>query len=254
MGLSPDDWHKRFKQQASWTRDLRRYLLEHSGSTGADRVLSVGCGTGAILQELAVQVPGDDQHFFGLDIDERFLDFARENIPHSRLTCGDAHQLPFVEGSFDLCLCHFLLLWVADPGQVLAEMRRVTRSGHAILALAEPDYGGRIDYPVELEPLGKWQQEALRHQGANPQIGRQLASLLTKTGLKDVESGVLGGQWSGPPSQKAWESEWDMLGVDLADNMLPEQFERLQIIDKGAWQRGERVLYVPTFYAWGRVP
>jgi hypothetical protein len=29
---------------------------------------------------------------------------------------------------------------------------------------------------------------------------------------------------------------------------------RLQKLDKLAWERGERVLFVPTFYAWGRVP
>lgn len=253
MGLSPGDWHQRFQQQANWTRDLRRYLLERSGAERASWILSVGCGTGAILQELVDQGPGGQQ-FFGLDINEKFLILARQNVPQAHLVCGDAHRLPYPDASFDLSLCHFLLLWVQNPAQVLAEMRRVTRRGQAVLVLAEPDYGGRIDYPHEFEQLGKWQQTALIRQGADPQIGRQLTGLLVQAGLKEVESGVLGGQWSGWPSQDSWESEWAMLRADLADSLTPGQFESLQKMDKRAWQRGERVLYVPTFYAWGLVP
>lgn len=254
MVLSPGDWHQRFQQQARWTRELRRYLFERVGISDLGSILSVGCGTGAILQELAFQDPGGAQLIFGLDINQQFLSLAQVNVPQARLTCADAHQLPFASASFDLTLCHFLLLWVKDPGQVLAEMRRVTRPGRAVLALAEPDYGGRIDYPPELEQLGEWQQAALRRQGAEPQMGRSLAGLFAEAGFQEVESGILGGQWSGPPEQGAWESEWDMLRADLAGSVSAVLLDQLQAEDQQAWQLGERVLYVPTFYAWGHVP
>ena len=254
MALTPGEWHRRFQQQARWTHDLRRYLFEHVGVSDLGSILSVGCGTGAILQELVAQDSGGAQRFFGLDINQKFLDLAQENILLARLTCGDAHQLPYPGASFDLSLCHFLLLWVADPIQVLAEMRRVTRPGHAVMALAEPDYGGRIDFPYELEQLGEWQQAALSSQGADLQIGRQLSGLFCRAGLIDVESGVLGGQWSGQPEQGAWESEWAMLRSDLAGSVPTAQLDSLQAQDQRAWQHGERVLYVPTFYAWGKVP
>ena len=32
------------------------------------------------------------------------------------------------------------------------------------MALAEPDYGGRIDYPEQLGHIGRWQAQALRKQ------------------------------------------------------------------------------------------
>ena len=254
MALSPGEWHRRFQQQARWTHDLRRYLFERVDVSDLGSILSVGCGTGAILQELVAQDSGGAQRIFGLDINQKFLDIAQENIPLVRLTCGDAHQLPYPSASFDLSLCHFLLLWVENPIQVLAEMRRVTRPGHAVLALAEPDYGGRIDFPYELEQLGEWQQAALSGQGADPQIGRKLGGLFSGAGLIDIKSGVLGGQWSGLPEQEAWESEWAMLRSDLAGSVPAAQLDSLQAQDQRAWQRGERVLYVPTFYAWGSVP
>jgi len=72
-----------------------------------------------------------------------------------------------------------------------------------------------------------------------------------------VEAGVLGGQWSGIPTPEDWEMEWNVLEDDLigASNVLvTPELTRLQQLYKSSWEQGERVLFVPTFYAWGRVP
>ena len=122
-----------------------------------------------------------------------------------------------------------------------------------MLVLAEPDYGGRIDYPPELAPLGRWQREALKRQGADPEMGRQLGALLTRAGLQAVETGVLGGQWSAAPAPDAHALEWAVVQSDVREVADPAELQRLRGLDEAAWQRGERVLFVPTFYAWGRV-
>lgn len=254
MPLSPADWHARYTQQAGWTRQLRQYLLEKAGVSGTRRLLEVGCGSGAVLAELAGACQGETH---GLDIDYSYLELARQHAPRAYLTCADAHCLPYHTASFDLTGCHFLLLWVDKPERVVAEMKRVTHPGGAVLLMAEPDYGGRIDYPQELEILGEWQAEALRRQGANPQVGRRLAGLLSRAGCVEIESGVLGGEWSTPRSVQDWQQEWQVLRADL--EQLPEVWparrelvDSLQEIDRRAWERGERTLFVPTFYAWGR--
>lgn len=252
MAMSLSEWHNRFENQARWTQPLRNHLYRQIKIEQASRVIEVGCGSGVILREL--------QHFseplvFGMDINAEMLNLAMRNIRFPVLFQADAHQFPISTACFDITLCHFLLLWVYDPQQVIREMKRITRPGGFVCVLAEPDYGGRIDFPVDLVDLGKNQAHALQSQGANPEIGRQLRGLLTDEGLIDVIAGVLGGQWRLPFDQEEWELEWDVLEYDLVDD--PDFIARkgeLKAQDQAAWAEGVRVLYVPTFYAWGKVP
>lgn len=249
MALKPNEWHDRFCQQARWTRALRLYLFERFHVDQANRILEVGCGTGALLSEFNV----DQTRIHGLDLNQEYLELARQHAPIAQLTQGDALHLPYASGSFDSTLCHFLLLWVDDPVRAAAEMRRVTRSGGSVLAMAEPDYGGRIDYPPELGVLGVWQQQALQCQGADPLLGRRLAAILNQAGLKQVECGVLGGQWQTEPDPQAGEAEWRILLDDLGDHLNAAELEELHEIDRKSRLLGERILFVPTLYASGRV-
>src|SRR5215208_2983722 len=157
------DWHRRYVQQALWTRDLRNYLFAKAGLSDESRVLEVGCGTGAILLELP-------DHFllYGLDIDLAALGQCQIHAPAVSLVRGNALQLPYSNKTFDIIYCHFLLLWVGDPLQALLEMKRIAKAGAHIMAFAEPDYTARLDEPPELAPLGHWQSESLKRQGADP--------------------------------------------------------------------------------------
>lgn len=245
------DWHQRFRQQATWTKPLRDYLFNQASLASARRVLEVGCGTGVVLSELEQNYVGS---LFGLDLDLGLLSKAVHHTSHTYLLQSDGHAIPFPKDAFDITFCHFLLLWVKEPIQVVSEMARITRPGGHIMALAEPDYGGRIDYPVELEQVGLWQRNSLRLQGAEPYLGRQLADIFTKAGVKDVQTGVLGGEWKGD-STEDWISEWSVVEQDLKwlknDESLA-QLESLKHLNRESRKAGVRVLYVPTFYAWGR--
>ncbi|HET8706213.1 MAG TPA: hypothetical protein VFM46_07930, partial [Pseudomonadales bacterium] len=141
----------------------------------------------------------------------------------------------------------------SNPAQILREMARVTRLGGAVLALAEPDYGGRIDFPAELATLGRWQAEALQAQGADPQMGRKLAGLFASAGIKDVETGVMGGEWRMPLHAEERAMEWAVLESDLTGHFPESDIQKLKELDITSTQSGARILFVPTFYAWGHV-
>ena len=242
------DWHARYLQQAAWTRDLRAYLFKKAGLDSARRVLEVGCGTGAILRDLTTPAP-----LHGLDLNPSALTQALVNAPAALLTCGNGLDLPYPSRSFDIVYCHYYLLWVSDPLQAVSEMKRVTKPGGHILALAEPDYFARVDKPAALRPLGEWQRDALQRQGADPGFGARLAETFFSAGIQLRETGTIQGGVD-EPSVREREMEWAVIQADLGESVSREEIQKIKLLDDEAWSMGERVLYVPTYFAWGVVP
>jgi len=238
------NWHSRYLQQAAWTRDLRVYVYQQAGLANARRVLEVGCGTGAVLRELNTPAA-----LHGLDLEPASLAECRIHAAVVSLTCGDAHCLPYPDKSFDIVYCHFLLLWVKDPLQVVREMARV--SSHFVLALAEPDYSQRVDEPAELAPLGRWQMDALRSQGANPSFGARLAETFHQAGIRIIETGPIQGQ-AVMRSAEDWENEWAVIQSDLGGIAPGQEIQKMKALDEAARRDGKRTLHVPTFFAWGK--
>ena len=244
------NWHVRFTQQAGWTVPLRKYLYEKANLLQAGAILEVGCGTGAVLAELPTFT---NAQLHALDLDHARLLEACEHAPSARFVNGNALALPYPAHAFDVSLCHFLLLWVSDPVQVLREMRRVTCSGGAVLVMAEPDYSHRIDQPQELARLGELQTRALQQQGADPAVGLKLPALFDQAGIKLVETGILKKLKNEALSAEEWELEWSVLEYDLAGRLSPSEIASLKKFDIQSRLQGERSLFVPTHFAWGRV-
>jgi ubiquinone/menaquinone biosynthesis C-methylase UbiE len=240
------NWHTRYIQQAKWTRDLRTYLFEKAGLEGASRVLEVGCGTGVILSELPSHIS-----LHGLDIDPAALNQCQVHAPAASLIRGNALELSYSNKSFDIVYCHFFLLWVNDPLQALLEMQRVTKAGAHVIAFAEPDYTARIDKPAQLIQLGQWQAESLKRQGADPSLGAHLADLFFRAGIVLVETGTIQNA-DHDPSHDEWEMEWAVIESDLTGLVSDDDIHKMKIVDEQARARGERELYVPTHFAWGR--
>lgn len=249
MSPSFDALHRRYRQQATWTARLRDHVFVQARITPSSPILEVGSGTGAVLG--AYPAPNAAT---GLDLDLPSLHFAHEQQTHLRLTAGDAHHLPFPNSSFDLTFTHYVLLWLADPAAALAEMARITRPGGVLAAFAEPDYGARIDKPDELSELGALQTAALRARGANPLIGARLSQLFREAGLADIETGMMEMLPTAQLSAEDLEIEQSVLREDLRDFLDEHTLTRLLERDRRAWESGERVLHVPTHYAWGRIP
>ena len=248
--LSPAGWQARYLQQAAWTRPLRDFLFPQIQINPQARILDVGCGPATLTGEISQRTGAG---VFGLDRDPAAISLAKKTDPQVAFLVGDGLRLPFPRGVFDLTGCHFFLMWVRDPLAALAEMARVTRPGGLVMALAEPDYGGRIDYPPALEELGRLQSEALAVQGADPRLGRKLAGLFQRAGLRRVRTGILGGQWENHPANGGRDLEWEVIESDLAGRVPPEVLQDLRAAEAAAREGGEWVLFVPTFYAWGIV-
>lgn len=94
----------------------------------ADRLLDVGCGTGALLGHLSASHP--TARLFGVDPVPEMLAMARRRLPPAiRLAAGWAERLPFESGRFDVVVSCNVFHYIRQPMTALREMNRVLRPG-----------------------------------------------------------------------------------------------------------------------------
>jgi SAM-dependent methyltransferase len=249
-GLTVEKWHRRFEFQARWTQEVRSYLFNSYKVQPSARILEAGCGTGAVLSAVSREFPAS---YFGIDIDRPRLIFAHTHKVPASLASASVVSLPFAGDTFDGVFCHYFLLWVRDPLKTINEMTRIVKPGGFVAALAEPDYRGRIDYPEILVELGRQQAQALIDQGADVEMGRRLAEIFSSAGLAEIQVGIMGARWDLTVSNEDFESEWALIEEDLAGKLPPVRLEAYKNADFTSRQLGERILFLPTFYAIGRV-
>lgn len=91
------------------------------------RVLDVGCGAGFLTNDLAQQ----GFQVTGLDASANSLAVARRYDATASVTyqTGDAYQLPYGDGSFEVACAMDLLEHIEEPRRVVAEMARVLKPG-----------------------------------------------------------------------------------------------------------------------------
>jgi SAM-dependent methyltransferase len=128
-------------QKAGWahfapleagTTFVAAQLVKHARVHAGQRVLDVACGTGVV----AVTAARRGAQVTGLDLTPALLERARENAQIAGVTIdwreGDAENLPFDNGAFDVVLSQFGHIFAPQPEVVTAEMLRVLKPGGTI--------------------------------------------------------------------------------------------------------------------------
>lgn len=99
--------------------------LAHCPLAPGDRVLDVGCGTGAAVDYLRRQ----GLAAIGIDFSEVLLEKGSRTYGRTPLVRARAERLPMGDGAFSAVLCECVLSLCGDPLHVLGEMRRVLKTG-----------------------------------------------------------------------------------------------------------------------------
>ncbi|MGD1943591.1 MAG: class I SAM-dependent methyltransferase [Leptolyngbyaceae cyanobacterium] len=105
-------------------------LLDSVQLTASATVLDVGCGTGKLLQRLAVNFP--TLKGIGVDSSVGMLRQAQQKLrDRDRLQFieGDVVSLPFDDATFDGVFCAISFLHYPEPEQALRSIRRVLKPG-----------------------------------------------------------------------------------------------------------------------------
>lgn len=107
-------------------------LVNHARIRVGQRVLDVGCGTGVV----AITAARLGARVTGLDLTPALLERARENAQLAKVEVewheGDAEQLPFGDGTFDVVVSQYGHMFAPRPEVAVAEMLRVLEPGGTI--------------------------------------------------------------------------------------------------------------------------
>jgi len=203
-----------FGRDQAW----RRAVVNLCKVKPTDHVLDVACGTGDLSEAFADAQPTS---VTGLDFTEAMLKIAHEKAAYKRRNAdmaahrsaggapppcmptyvqGDAMQLPFDDGSFDIVSIAFGIRNVSDPNAAIAEFHRVlrpsgrlavlefSRPGNRVLRFFNDLYCGRI-MPITASLLARDRSGAYRYLPRSVETflePAQLATALEKGGFTDI--------------------------------------------------------------------
>jgi ubiquinone/menaquinone biosynthesis C-methylase UbiE len=199
------------------------YLAPYLSPTA--HVLDVGCGPGTITADIAARV----EHVMALERTAEALDLARAEMtdcPNVSYLVGDAHGIALPDASFDVVHAHQVLQHVADPVQVLREMRRVCKPG-GVVAVRDSDYLGFTWFPAT-PAFDEWMrlyQAAAMANGGEPQAGRRLLSWARAAGFTDIVATSSTWCFATPGDRQYWGGMW-------ADRILQSALTS-QLLDTG---------------------
>lgn len=119
-------------------RRWRKEMVDHVVEAAPRVVLDVATGPAGVALQLAERT---DAHVTGIDLSEPMLRRGQNNVTavnrqdRIALVLGRGEQLPFPDNTFDALTFTYLLRYVADPRQTMAELARVVRPGGVVASL-----------------------------------------------------------------------------------------------------------------------
>jgi ubiquinone/menaquinone biosynthesis C-methylase UbiE len=201
------------------------------------RILETAAGTGIVTRAVNEALP--QAEIVATDINPGVVEYAMQHVRSERVSFkpADAQDLPFAEGSFDLVLCLFGVMFFPDKVRANGEARRVLRSGgHYLLVSFDrleanpvPEAAGEAvdalfpdDPPLYMErgPFSYADPAAIEHDlraAGFTEIELETVALSSPVNARDAAQGLV----LGSPFRSEIERR-DPSGLDRAMNAVTE--------------------------------
>jgi SAM-dependent methyltransferase len=185
-----------------WSRLLSTPFADFAGVATGMNVVDVGCGTGALTDELLRRV--GPSAVSAIDPSASFVTALRGRHPDIDLHEASVERLPFDDGAFDAALAQLVVHFLAEPIAGLVEMRRVTRPGGVVAACVWDYAGNRGPLGVFWDAvLAIWPEVTGEASLAGTRDGH-LVELFVAAGLQHVTQTVLWATIEHPTFEAWW--------------------------------------------------
>ena len=172
-----------------YSRLLAPQLVDLAGLQVGDRVLDVGCGTGALTGELVARLGASS--VTAVDPSEPFVDAVQDRHPGVEVHRGSAEALPLEDDAFDAALAQLVVHFMADPVAGLAGMRRVTRPGGVVVAAVWDFAGGAAPLSLFWRAARTLDPAVVDESHRAGARSGHLPELFAAAGLREVEETIL---------------------------------------------------------------
>jgi SAM-dependent methyltransferase len=182
---------------------LAPQLADFADVRAGQRAVDVGCGPGALTEELARRL--GPEAVSAADPSESFVLAARERYPGVDVRLAAAEELPFPDGAFDAALAQLVVPFMADPVAGLREMGRVTGEDGMVAACVWDHSGDRSPLTLFWRAVRELRPDA-RDESALPGAREgHLAGLFREAGLRQVEDTALAARVEYASFEDWWE-------------------------------------------------
>ncbi len=166
---------------------ITRFLRETGQPPGRTRLLDVACGTGRVMQLVAMAHP--ELRYHGVDLSPFYIKHARKrlrDVGEVALLVENAEHLPYVDGHFDIVTSVYLFHELPRNARrnVVREMFRVLRPGGLIVL---EDSAQQSDSPQIASVLAGF-PETYHEPFYAEYLDDDLAALLAEAGFQPVSS------------------------------------------------------------------
>src|SRR5947209_8743896 len=186
-----------------YSRLLSSQLAGLASVRGGQRVLDVGCGTGALTADLVVRL--GSSAVAAVDPSEPFVAATRERHPGVDVRRSPAEHLPFPDDAFDVTLAQLVVHFMKDPVMGLAEMGRVTRRDGVVAACVWDHGGGQGPLRIFWDAARTLDPEIDDESHLPGTRKGHLAELFEAAGLREIESAALCVSLEHPTFDGWWE-------------------------------------------------